>query len=134
MAESNSSAPGLGSLRTVAVLYGAAPWPGEEPWLPRPSPFTPAPDTGTKPFFVPSSPSADEIARKVAEALKAKPGKVDPPPAEANRELDAIKAIVTALASLDALVASLDEQLTPEEKARVLRYVEDRYGKVASRE
>jgi hypothetical protein len=113
--------PPWDGLRTTVVLYGAAPF---DPY-PQPQPFVPF----APPVFVPEVDVA-EMARRIAEAMQTKPGKVDPPPSEAHRELDAIKALVTALESLDALVKSLAMQLTAEEKARVLRYMVDRYGKL----
>lgn len=104
----------------MMVMYGT----GHEHW--------PVPDDGIPP--VPITPieilpfDLDEINRRVEGAMKKKSGKVDPPPDGADRELEAIRQIVTALESLDVLVASLASQLTPEECKRVMRYIGDRYG------
>jgi hypothetical protein len=119
----DNTLPGLTSPRGPyqVTLYGASPYP-DQPWAPEPiTPWTP-------PVFVPSI-DLDAVRKMVEAMMKSKPGKVDPPPSEATRELDAIRALVTALESYFALVKSLGEQLSAEEKARVLRYMEDRYGK-----
>lgn len=60
-------------------------------------------------------------------------GKVDPPPVEASREIEAIRQIVDALESFDVLMQSLAGQLTEAERKRVLRYVQDRFGALPKR-
>jgi hypothetical protein len=103
MAGDNTSGPynPLGGIGTTVLLYGASPDPGGWPG-PREYP-TP---------FVPHVPGAEEIAEAVRKLMP----QVDPPPASAaDSEVNAVNVLA---------------KLTPEERARVLRFAVSKWGPV----